>query len=104
MSSDQATNASPTLRIWLIAARPRTLALAIASVGMGGFLAAAANQFDWAIAALSLLTATLLQTLSNLANDYGDSIHGADRVKRAGPQRAVQSGQISAMAMRRLTS
>lgn len=68
---------------------------------MGAFLAATAGQFDWAIAVLSLLTATLLQTLSNLANDYGDSIHGADRVKRAGPPRAVGSGQISAATMRR---
>src|SRR5207249_4073135 len=36
-----------------------------------------------------------LQILSNLANDYGDSRHGADNELRAGPKRAVQSGAIS---------
>lgn len=89
------------IQVWIGAARPRTLALALASVGMGSFLAAAKEQFTWTIAVLILLTAILLQILSNLANDYGDSIHGADRQERAGPARAVQSGAISAIEMRR---
>jgi len=68
---------------------------------MGTFLAAAANQLNWTVALLTLVTASLLQILSNLANDYGDSVHGADSAERVGPARAVQSGQISAEAMRR---
>lgn len=36
-----------------------------------------------------------------MANDYGDSIHGADHAERLGPKRAVQSGKISLEAMRR---
>ena len=51
------------------------------------------------ILTLSLLTAFLLQILSNLANDYGDSRHGADNKNRLGPERAVQSGRISAAQM-----
>jgi 1,4-dihydroxy-2-naphthoate octaprenyltransferase len=43
----------------------------------------------------------LLQILSNLANDYGDSLHGADRVERQGPKRAVQAGLVTPAAMRR---
>ena len=39
--------------------------------------------------------------MSNLANDYGDTIHGADSQHREGPKRAVQSGVISSAAMRR---
>lgn len=66
---------------------------------MGSFLAAAHGQFRWSIFALCALTTIFLQILSNLANDYGDSIHGADSAERTGPQRAVQSGSITPKAM-----
>jgi 1,4-dihydroxy-2-naphthoate polyprenyltransferase len=86
---------------WLSAIRLRTLPLALSSIGMGGFLAAAAGRFDWAIFLLCCLTTIFLQILSNLANDYGDSINGADHAGRKGPQRAVQSGAISMRQMKR---
>lgn len=79
--------------------RPRTLPLALASIGMGTFLAAAHGKFQLHIALLCALTTVLLQILSNLANDFGDSDNGADSAERVGPQRAVQSGQISRRAM-----
>lgn len=88
------------VREWLLAARPRTLILAIACVGMGLFLAGAAGAFNAITAFLTVLTAALLQILSNLANDYGDTMHGADHGLRSGPTRAVQSGRISAQQMR----
>ena len=52
------------------------------------------------IAVLTLLTAFLLQILSNLANDYGDAISGVDSDIREGPSRMVQSGAITKRAMR----
>lgn len=67
---------------------------------MGGFLAAAQGRFDTTVFALCCLTTVLLQVLSNLANDYGDTVNGADHAGRKGPQRAVQSGAISPSAMR----
>ena len=67
---------------------------------MGGFLAADAGAFRWDIFLLCVLTTVSLQILSNLANDYGDSIHGADNVSRTGPSRAVQSGAITGQQMR----
>jgi 1,4-dihydroxy-2-naphthoate octaprenyltransferase len=85
---------------WLSAARPRTLPLALASIILGAFLAAARHGFSWSITLLCVLTATFLQILSNLANDYGDSVHGADSVERQGPKRAVQSGAITRTAMK----
>jgi 1,4-dihydroxy-2-naphthoate polyprenyltransferase len=85
---------------WLTAIRLRTLPLALSSIGMGGFLAAAAGKFDWSIFLLCCVTTIFLQILSNLANDYGDSIHGADHAGRKGPQRAVQSGAISSKQMK----
>src|SRR5690606_32336326 len=59
------------------------------------------RAFRWDIFLLCVLTTIFLQILSNLANDYGDSIHGADHVQRKGPLRAVQSGAISPARMRR---
>lgn len=67
---------------------------------MGGFLASRADAFRWDIFLLCVLTTVFLQILSNLANDYGDSIHGADNVERQGPARAVQSGVIKPEQMR----
>ena len=67
---------------------------------MGGFLAWHANAFRWDIFLLAILTTIFLQILSNLSNDYGDSVHGADNVTRKGPSRTVQSGVIQAGQMR----
>src|SRR5690606_33763566 len=88
------------IKIWLQAFRLRTLPLALSCIAMGGFLAAAANAFRWDIFLLSVLTTIFLQILSNLANDYGDSVNGADHHERKGPARAVQAGLISAPKMR----
>ncbi len=85
---------------WVSAVRARTLPLAVASIGMGGFLAAAAGQFNFQVFVMCLLTTMALQILSNLANDYGDSVHGADNSARKGPSRAVQSGLISHKKMK----
>ncbi len=102
MTSVESSERTPSPRsVWIAAARPRTLALALASIAMGTFLAAAAGPISAPLIVLMFLTAMLLQILSNLANDYGDSIHGADSPARVGPARAVQSGRISATAMRR---
>src|SRR5688572_2935213 len=87
------------IKIWLRAFRLRTLPLALSCIAMGGFLAASADAFRWDIFLLCILTTILLQILSNLANDYGDSIHGADSVDRKGPSRAVQSGAVSKSQM-----
>ena len=87
-------------QVWIEAMRPRTLPLALACIILGTFLAAADGLLNWPVAILAGLTAVNLQILSNLANDYGDSIHGADHVERAGPKRAVQSGQVTARAMK----
>lgn len=88
------------INAWLQAFRLRTLPLALASITMGSFMAASAGTFRWAIFMLCITTTIFLQILSNLANDYGDSIHGADSADRKGPSRAVQSGAISATQMR----
>ncbi len=89
------------LSAWMSAARPRTLPLALSSSLMGSFAALHDGRFRWSVFGLSLLTTLFLQILSNLANDYGDSVNGADNAQRVGPARAVQSGAISLGSMRR---
>ena len=89
------------LKYWILACRPHTLPLAISGIGLGNILAYQTGTFDWKIFVFSILTATLLQILSNLANDYGDSKHGSDNSSRIGPERAVQSGIISAASMKK---
>nr|PZN54736.1 MAG: 1,4-dihydroxy-2-naphthoate octaprenyltransferase [Bacteroidota bacterium] len=94
------TAKSNSLMAWLRAFRLRTLPLALACIGMGAFLAAGADAFRMDIFLLCVVTTVCLQILSNLANDYGDSVHGADNIHRKGPVRAVQSGAISPAQMR----
>ncbi len=88
-----------TIKPWLSAFRLRTLPLALSTIIMGSFLAANVFAFRWPVFVLAVATTLFLQILSNLANDYGDSQHGADNAGRVGPKRAVQSGAISAADM-----
>jgi 1,4-dihydroxy-2-naphthoate octaprenyltransferase len=88
------------MKHWLIAFRLRTLPLAFSCIGMGGILASVNGVFDLKIFLLCLLTTIALQILSNLANDYGDTIHGADSEDRVGPRRTVQDGHISLAQMK----
>jgi 1,4-dihydroxy-2-naphthoate octaprenyltransferase len=88
------------LSAWISALRLRTLPLALSSIGMGSFLAASVGRFNDVVLLLAGLTTIFLQILSNLANDYGDTMHGADSEHRVGPLRAVQSGAISIAAIK----
>ena len=85
---------------WLHAIRLRTLPLALASIGLGSFLAAFEGKFRWPVLLLSGLTTVFLQVLSNLANDYGDSQHGADHADQEGNKRQVKYGKISQKTMK----
>ena len=88
------------LNAWLRAARPRTVLLSLSGVMMGGFLAASEPTFHLCMVIFSVLTAILLQILSNLANDYGDFKKGLDNADRVGPQRVMQSGELTEKQMR----
>ena len=75
--------------------------MALSSILAGSFLAAFNQVFRIEVFVLAALTTVFLQILSNLSNDYGDSVHGADSEDREGPIRAVQSGVISLEEMKR---
>ncbi len=88
----------------LKAARLRTLPLSVSGIIVGSALAYSedATAFSWRIFGWALLTTVLFQVLSNFANDYGDGVKGTDNADRLGPQRALQSGQITAAEMKRV--
>jgi len=88
------------IEAWFKAFRLRTLPLSFSSVILGSMLAADTGSFSLRILIGALVTTLFLQVLSNLANDYGDSVSGVDNEKRTGPARSVQSGEISAAHMR----
>jgi len=88
------------MKAWISAMRLRTLPLAASCVFTGSAVAKLSGNFSFTVFALALLTTVLLQILSNLANDYGDSVSKVDNEFRVGPQRAVQSGAISVGAMK----
>jgi 1,4-dihydroxy-2-naphthoate octaprenyltransferase len=87
-------------RIWIKAFRLRTLPLALSSAILGSFLAYAQGTFQWKILILATTTTLFLQILSNLANDYGDAMHGIDSIHRLGPSRVTQSGLVTNKQMR----
>ncbi|MDC9604058.1 1,4-dihydroxy-2-naphthoate polyprenyltransferase [Xenorhabdus griffiniae] len=94
------TTSISQMQAWLESLRPKTLPLAVAAVITGSALASWTGHFKWPVALLALLTAALLQILSNLANDYGDVTKGSDTENRIGPSRGMQKGLITAKQMK----
>jgi len=88
------------LKIWISAARPRTLPAAIAPVLAGSALAWREGMFKEPAALACLGFALLVQIGTNFANDYYDFVKGADTAERVGPRRAVASGLVAPAVMR----
>ena len=82
------------MRIWLMAARPRTLPAAIAPVLVGTSLAGFAHVFHPLRFLAALLGALFIQVGTNLSNDYSDARRGADADDRLGPVRVTAGGLV----------
>jgi 1,4-dihydroxy-2-naphthoate polyprenyltransferase len=82
------------LRIWLMAARPRTLPAAIAPVLVGTALAGFGHVFHPLRFLAALLGAVFIQVGTNLSNDYSDARRGADAEDRLGPVRVTAGGLV----------
>jgi len=88
------------MKPWILGARPRTLAAAIAPVLVGTALAFPNGiNLNWLNALLALLVSLFLQIGVNYANDYSDGIRGSDEI-RVGPTRLVASGLKSAKSVK----
>jgi len=86
---------------WLESLRPKTLPLGVIAIITGSALTYLTGNFKWPVALLALITAGLLQILSNLANDYGDAVKGSDTAERIGPLRGMQKGIITQTEMKK---
>ncbi|MEM8550262.1 MAG: 1,4-dihydroxy-2-naphthoate polyprenyltransferase [Verrucomicrobiota bacterium] len=91
------------LRVWLLAARPKTLPAAVVPVALGTALAASDGRFQLIPALVCVLFALLIQVGTNFANDYFDYRSGADNERRIGPTRAVAAGLVPPALMWRAT-
>jgi 1,4-dihydroxy-2-naphthoate octaprenyltransferase len=81
-----------TLRLWLLAARPRTLPAAVAPVLVGTALAGSEDVFRALPFVAALVGSVFIQIGTNLSNDYSDARRGADTEDRLGPVRVTAGG------------
>jgi 1,4-dihydroxy-2-naphthoate octaprenyltransferase len=88
-------------RAWMMAARPRTLAVALGPIAVGTAVAASDGGARPLPALAALVGAVLLQLGSNFANDVYDFEKGADTDARVGPARATQLGLLTPEQMKR---
>ena len=86
-------------RVWLQAARPKTLPASVSPVVVGCAAAYRDGVFQWTPALLCLCVALFAQIASNFANDYYDFKKGADGEGRLGPERAVAQGWVAPASM-----
>jgi 1,4-dihydroxy-2-naphthoate octaprenyltransferase len=80
------------LRLWAVAARPRTLPAAVAPVLVGTALAGQEGTFKPLRFVCALIGSVFIQIGTNLANDYSDARRGADTEDRLGPVRVTAGG------------
>jgi 1,4-dihydroxy-2-naphthoate octaprenyltransferase len=89
------------MKHWIQAARLRTLPLSLSGIILGSFYAFSQGFYNWKILLFAFTTTLGFQVLSNFANDYGDGVKGTDNEDRIGPKRALQSGVITPLAMKK---
>ncbi len=97
MSAARAQDAAPPVsgvRIWMMAARLRTLPAAIAPVLVGTALAGYLHVFHPLRFVAALVGAIFIQVGTNLSNDYSDARRGADAEDRLGPVRVTAGGLV----------
>ena len=87
------------VRIWLMAARVRTLPAAIAPVLVGTALAGYEGVFHPLRFVAALIGAVFIQVGTNLSNDYSDARRGADAEDRLGPVRVTAGGLVPPRAV-----
>ena len=91
------------VRIWLMAARPRTLPAAVAPVLVGTALAATQGTLKPLTFVAAMLGALFIQVGTNLTNDYSDARRGADTEDRLGPVRVTAGGLVPPRQVLRAT-
>jgi len=94
MTATRAVTRPSGVRIWLMAARVRTLPAAVAPVLVGTALAGYLHVFHPLRFVAALIGAMFIQIGTNLSNDYSDARRGADTEDRLGPVRVTAGGLV----------
>jgi 1,4-dihydroxy-2-naphthoate polyprenyltransferase len=92
----QSRASAARLAVWIAAARPRTLSMALAPVFVGACLARNfVERIDFLAVLVAALSAVCIQIATNLFNDARDFERGGDGPDRLGPKRAAASGWLA---------
>ncbi|MBA3958053.1 MAG: 1,4-dihydroxy-2-naphthoate octaprenyltransferase [Parachlamydiaceae bacterium] len=91
----KAIELSPLIKIWISAARPRTLTTAFIPILAATMLAMHETKVQWELSLFALLSLICIQIGTNLVNDALDFKKGADTESRIGPKRVTQGGLLS---------
>lgn len=85
-----------TFKIWIMAARPKTLTISCVPILVGTLLSAVhVAHINWFLAFCAILSAISIQMGINITNDALDFKKGADTEERLGPQRVTQTGLLT---------
>jgi len=92
----------PSIKNWLLVARLPSLILALTSVMLGTCLAIWQGTWNYWVGLLAVITASMLQLIANLANDYGDFLQGAAVEDRVGnPGEKKKNGLVSLQELKK---
>lgn len=91
-----------TLKACLKSMRLRTLPLSLAGIVTGTALASTVAKPSFLTVMTLALTTVLLQILSNLSNELGDTLHGTDTGERQGIHYSLQDGEMTVAQMKSL--
>lgn len=80
------------IRVWLLAARPKTLPAGIVPVLVGGAMAFGDGGFHLPSFIAALFGSIMIQIGANYANDLFDHLKQTDTHERIGPMRVTQAG------------
>jgi 1,4-dihydroxy-2-naphthoate octaprenyltransferase len=94
MTTTVSATAPSGVRIWLMAARIRTLPASVAPVLVGTALSGFHHVFHPLRFLAALVGAMFIQVGTNLSNDYSDARRGADADDRLGPVRVTAGGLV----------
>jgi 1,4-dihydroxy-2-naphthoate octaprenyltransferase len=91
----------PRWRVWLIAARPRTLTTSTTPILVATLLSWQEQAVSPGLTLLMLIGSIMTHAGCNFTNDYFDSIRGVDSVQTHGPGGMLQAGHITSDDLRR---
>ena len=90
-----------TLGAWYWAIRPFSLSASVVPIVIGSVLASRYDAFSSVLFVLMLLASMLVQSATNLVDEYADHAQGQTPGKVLAPYKVIERGVLSAQAVRR---